>query len=173
MQKDNDFLDSEMEVPFDTDENEELSLEPDDDLLLDLTATDDEDDSDDFEALPTGFYNAIIENTEYEISKENKNPMIKWTFSVTDEEYRNRLLFLYTTLNNQWSIKKIRKILTQVLPHVDISAFAPKRFCLDGAALGYPCRVKVGQKKYEGRYTNDVKDVLAPQGDNAGMFLDR
>lgn len=173
MQKDNDFLDSENNaLPFDMDEQQEDLLDSTDDILLDLTEEGD-DDSDDFKALPTGFYNALIENTEYELSKENNNPMIKWTFSVTDEEFRNRLLFLYTTLNNQWSIRKIRKILTQVLPHVDLSAFAPKRFCQDGDALGYPCRVKVGQKKYEGKYTNDVKDVLAPQGEDAGMFLDR
>lgn len=57
----------------------------------------------DFSPLPRGTYNAVIfECEQTETQNEGKNPagtpMLKWTFQITDEEYKNRRAWMNTVL---------------------------------------------------------------------------
>lgn len=153
-------------------------LNPDDNI--DLTAGADEEsmvlnldevnENPEFEVLAPGVYDCVIENTEFGKSS-NGNPMITWIFKVTDPQYAGRLLYNHTTLNNEVGLGRLKKILARVLPHVSLAEFRPREFCDSGDALGYPCRVKVRIRPYEGKKRNNVQDVLAPADTGAG-FLD-
>jgi len=123
-----------------------------------------------FEALPPGVYNCVIENVEFGNSS-NGNPMLTWVFKVTDPLYEGRFLYNHTTLNNDVGLGRLKKLLTRVLPDIDISEFKPRQFCDEGSALGSPCRVKVRVRMYQGEKRNNVQDVLPPQ-ESGSSFLD-
>lgn len=154
------------------DEELDLSERPADETAenMVLNLDDVDEDGPDFEALPPGIYDCIVENTEYGLSSNN-NPMITWVFKVIDPQYEGRLLFSHTTLNNKQGIRRLKKILIRVVPDVDMAAFNPNKFCDEGIALGYPCRVKVRIKPYQGQKRNDVTDILPP-AEGGGSFLD-
>jgi len=59
-----------------------------------------------FEALPAGKYEAIIESVQHGMSQEGK-PTLKWTFAVAEGEYTGRKLFMNTSLQPQalWKLK--------------------------------------------------------------------
>lgn len=122
-----------------------------------------------YEAIPPAVYNCVVDNTEFGPSKNN-NPMITWVFKVVDSEYEGRLLFHHTTLNNPRGLQRLKQILTRIVPDVDLKSFNPEKFASEGQALGYPCRVKVRIRPYQGQKRNDVQDVLPPA--EGGSFLD-
>lgn len=136
-----------------------------DNLVLDLDQVDDS--MPEFEAMPPGVYECLIENTEYKVSN-NGNPMIAWQFRVIDENYENRMLFYHTVLNKEAGQARLKRLLVRVCPDVPLAGFSPKNFCEQGLALGLPCRAKVRVRPYEGKKRNDVTDILAPlaSGDN-------
>jgi len=140
-----------------------------DNMVLNLDDVDES--APDFEALPPGVYNCIVENTEFGPSSKD-NPMITWVFKVLDPQYENRLLFYHTTLHNNQGIRRLKRTLSRVCPDVDMTKFNPKTFCDEGQALGLPCRVKIRIRPYQGQKRNDVTDVLPPTEGGGGSFLD-
>ena len=137
-----------------------------DNMVLNLEDVDEEGPG--FEPLRPGIYDAVVENTEFGPSSNN-NPMITWVFKVTDPEYEGRLLFFHTTLNNDFGVSRLKRILVRVLPEIDMAEFSPRQFCDRGEAIGYPCRVRVNIRPYQGQKRNNVTDVLPP---SEGSFLD-
>lgn len=140
----------------------------DESMVMDLTDVSEE--GPEREPLPAGVYPCIFENTEHGKSNNSGNPMISWTLRVTDPEYEGRFLFYHTVLNKQSGISRLKRLLVRAVPEVDLGSFDPKRFCEEGRALGLPCRAKVRVKPYQGRRTNDVQEILAPNDDD--NFLD-
>lgn len=122
-----------------------------------------------YEAIPAGVYDAIVENTEFGLSS-NQNPMITWVFKVLHPEYEGRLLFNHTTLNHERGRQNLKRTLVRVVPDVDLKTFNPQKFCDEGVAIGYPCRVKVRIRPYQGQKRNEVQEVLPPS--EGGSFLD-
>jgi len=136
-------------------------------MVMDLTDTSEE--MPDREPVPAGVYDCIVENTEFGPSSSG-NPMISWTFRITEPEYEGRFLFYHTVLNKQSGLTRLKRLLVRVVPDLDLANFDPKSFCEEGTGLGLPCRVKTRVKPYQGQPSNDVTDVLAPSDDN--NFLD-
>jgi len=123
-----------------------------------------------FEALPPGIYDAVVENTEFGPSQRSNRPMITWVFKVVDPQYEGRLLFNHTVIDDTRGQQRLKQILTRVVPEVDLRNFDPAAFCDNGEAIGFPCRVKVNVRPYQGQKRNNVTDVLAPA--EGGSFLD-
>lgn len=146
---------------------QEILDETDDGMVMDLSDVDE--DGPDFEPIPAGVVDAIVENTEYKKSQSG-NPMIVWTFKVTEPDYQGRYLFYHTVLNKQFGISRLKRVLVRVAPDVEFKGFNPKQFCEEGKALGLPARLKISVGTYDGKPTNDVKDVLAPS--EGSDFLD-
>lgn len=117
-----------------------------------------------FEAMPSGVYNAIVENVTFGPSQNGNNPMLTWEFRVTDPPYENRKLYFHTVLNSEFGVKMLKRTLLRVCPDVDMANFSPRAFAETGAALGLPCRLKVTIRPYQGERRNNVKEVLPPQG---------
>lgn len=146
--------------------NDAMNLE-DDGLVLNLDGVDEE--MPGFEALPPGTYDCVVENTEFAPSSKG-NPMITWVFKVIDPQYDGRLLFYHTVLNSDAGLSRLKRTLIRVVPDINMGEFRPNAFCNEGQALGYPCRVKVSVKPYQGQKRNNVTDVLPPS-EGAGSFL--
>jgi hypothetical protein len=138
----------------------------DDGMVIDLDGVDEN--LPGFVALPPGIYDAVVENVEYGPSKAG-NPMLTWTFTLTDPEYKNRKMFYHCTLNKEAGVASLKRTLVRVLPDHGFSAFNPKNFADEGSAIGAECRVKLNVKPYNGEKRNNVVDVLAA---SAGGFLD-
>ena len=158
-------------------------LNPDDNINLNegedqeaenmvLNLDDVDEDKPAFEPLPAGAYNCVVENAEYGVSQRSQNPMITWVFKVVDPQYENRLLFYHTVLNSQQGLARLKRLLTRVVPDIDMSSFNPKKFCEEGEALGFPCQVKVRIRTYRGERRNDVTDVLPPSEGGASYLED-
>lgn len=128
-----------------------------------------------FEPLPKGTYNAIVEEMEFKESKSG-NPMIAVKYTVTDEEYENRVLFDYWVLSgngSEFGLAKLKKFLVRICPEVDLGSFNPESFCDEGIAINKEVALKVKvqtQKKgdYKGEKRNQVTEVVAPETN--GMF---
>lgn len=130
----------------------------------------------DFEAIPVGVYDAIVENVELTKSKK-LNDMVVWTFKLIDEKYGNRLLSFYNLLNeyddsgktvrSERGLKALKKVLLRVCPDTPLAGLNIKAFCEQGEAINLRCRVKVTiQKKGEYAGRNNVQDVLRPSADD-------
>lgn len=114
-----------------------------------------------YEILPPGTYPCTVENTEYGPSS-NGNPMITWQFRVVHPEYENKFLWLHTVLNNDAGLRRLKKMLLVTCPEMtqeDLEQFNPDDFCAEGKALGAMCMVKVKNRMYQGKPTNNVQDV--------------
>jgi hypothetical protein len=148
-----------------------IDLNPDtndDNLVLDLDGVDDS--MPEFEALPPGVYDCVIEDTTFGRSNNGNNPMISWQFKVIEQPYEGRLLFYHTVLNKDAGLARLKRLLSRICPDVSLSGFKPQAFCEEGIALGRECCVKVRIKMYQGKRRNDVTDVLAPK--STSSFLD-
>lgn len=112
-----------------------------------------------FEALPAGIYAAIIEEVELTDSKKG-SPMLKWTFKLTNKEYKNRKMFNYTLLDKDFGVAMLKKTIMCSEAQVDFDSFDIEQFVKDGEAVGLPIGLKLGIQNYNGEKRNNVKDVL-------------
>lgn len=112
-----------------------------------------------FTALPKGEYECIVEDVEFKFSK-NGAPMLTWKFKVVDGEFAKRILFNHTVLNNDFGIAMLKKTIVSSGCEVDMASFNPQEFSDNGDAIGLPILLKVGIQTYDGKKTNNVKDVL-------------
>lgn len=128
--------------------------------------------SNSFEVLPKGTYNAVVEEFELTTSQTSGNPMIKTVYSITDEEYAERKIFDYYMLAGEgakYSMPRLKQLITRVCPDVDASTFNPAQFAESGTIINRQCRLSLGiqtQKKgeYKGEKRNNVKEILAADG---------
>jgi len=117
---------------------------------------------DGFEPLPVGTYDATIGGMELKKSKAG-NPMMSITFNVQHEDYKNRKLFTHFVLNNDIALGRLKRFLLNVFPDAELSNLDLNELCAGGTGLGRACTLKVTQRPYDGRMSNDVKEVLPPQ----------
>ncbi len=147
----------------------------DDSLVLDLGGV--EEDQPEFELIPAGTYDAIIENAEYKKSKASGNPMISWTFRLSQPPYEGRLMFYHTVLNKDSGLRRLKRLLLRCVPEIEMGEFKPAQFCDEGIALNRPCRIKIRVATRKNRDTgrseptNQITDVLGPS-EEATSYLD-
>ncbi len=123
-----------------------------------------------FEVLPNGVYDAVVDDLTFGDSS-NGNPMVTVVWRLTGDEYKNRKLYDFYTLNNTFGVSRIKSFLVNVVPEQPLSAFSPERFANDGMALGRNARIRVATRRYQGEMRNNVKEVLpAAQGGTNGLF---
>ena len=143
----------------------EVETEGGDGLVIDLSETTE---GAGFEAVPVGVYDVFVESLEFGASQRSGNKMWTWTFQVEgDGEFRNRKFFYHTTFN-EGGLPRLKRCLARIqgidgsLEHLLTSRFNPQKVADEGILLGARCRIRVGKRKYEGEWRNDVKDVLPP-----------
>jgi len=112
----------------------------------------------DFEPLPSGWYNVAVTDGEVRESKSEKNPgseYIHWEYTVQDGSYENRKVWDNTTL----------------LPHALFSLkglLAATGFAVDGDldfdipdVIGKTLQIRITQREADGNTYNDVKGYKA------------
>lgn len=131
-----------------------------------------------FEVLPKGTYDAVIEELEYALSQSSNAPMLHATFSIVGGEYEGRKIHDYYVLTGkgaEFSLPRLKQLLTRVCPEVSLDAFNPQSFAESGVAINRMCQLKLvvqTQKKgdYKGEKRNAVREILS-SADVATSFL--
>lgn len=123
-----------------------------------------------FEALPPGKYECIIESVTYIAeSKASKQPNLKWQLAVAEGEFENRKLFMNTSLVPKalWKLQQVFEGLG--LPHdtkVDIDYDEDTNELIEPNLIGLACLCDVGVQQIPGtkRSSNTVDSII---GSNA------
>lgn len=131
-----------------------------------------------FEVLPKGTYEAVIEELEYTLSQSSNAPMIRTVYSIVGGEYEGRKIYDFYSLTGkgaEFSLPRLKQLLTRVCPEVALDAFNPQQFADSGVAINRMCQLKLvvqTQKKgeYKGEKRNAVREILS-SADVASSFL--
>lgn len=121
-----------------------------------------------FEALPKGFYDAVIDECNYQISKSSQKPMLALIWKVVDNEtYENRKLYQYLSFS-QGALRGTKAQLMRLDPTKFAGQFSPKAIAESGELLGVRRKLKVTiQPGQDGN--NDSNQVqIQPEGSDAG-----
>lgn len=117
-------------------------------------------DARDFEALPAGTYDVVVEETE--IIEGNKGPYVKWSLTVETGEHANRKLFMNTSTAAPGIIRMVLRAFGEdISDDVEEFDFDPDDY------LGKHATARVTQRTYEQRLQNDVKELMRPGGTGA------
>lgn len=129
-------------------------------------------DQPEFEVLPPGIYDCVIERVDYGLSKTSGNPMLTWVLKteVEDEKgnTRDQTLWYHTTLSGN-GFSRTKRTILRLDPEADLEDFRPGD-CNDTYS-GYECRAKVGiqpSRDDPKQKQNTVREILAVDDDELG-----
>ncbi len=144
----------------DTDK-EPVSFEEGDSIMVDFDAVEDVK----FEALPVALYPCVIADCEFGYSQASSNPMWTLTLEVSEGEYAGRKLFCHLVFHGP-GLPITKRQLTRIAPDLIAKPFDPEDPDVIAQMLGMDIRAKVTVGRYEGRKTNNVRDLFP--GNEAG-----
>lgn len=130
-----------------------------DSLMVDFNNVDDVS----FEALPVGIYPVTIADCEFTYSQSSGNPMWTLKLEVSEGEYAGRILFSHMVFAGK-GLPMTKKSLSRIAPTLLESAFNPEDPDIIANMLGLDLKAKVTVRKYEGRDTNNVRDLFPNEG---------
>lgn len=121
--------------------------------------------TDGFPVLPKGNYLAVIDQVEYQISKNSGNPMWKETYLITDPDHadKNLKVFNYHVFK-QDQMGRVKAFL-ETIGHGELSTkkFNPKAIADDGTLVGTEVKLRLDiRKSDEYGDGNEVKRIMAP-----------
>lgn len=124
-----------------------------------------------YPVLPKGTYSAVIDAADYQISKNSGNPMWKITHLITEPEWaeKNLKMFSYVVFKKD-AMGRVRTFLERI-GKVGLATpdFNPKVIADDGALVGSEHRVKLDIRVSEEYGTsNEVKTVLKAGAGGSG-----
>lgn len=131
-----------------------------------------------FEVLPKGTYDAVVEELEYTLSQASNAPMLHAVYSIVGGEFEGRKIHDYYTLTGkgaEFSLPRLKQLLTRVCPEIPLDSFNPQQFAESGAVINRLCQLKLvvqTQKKgdYKGEKRNAVREILTA-ADMSTSFL--
>lgn len=112
----------------------------------------------DFEDLPDGTYEAVIENCEFKESKSSGNLMFEWHFIIENGQYAGRHHWKYQVLTSAENMKRLTTDLAKF--RVDTTSMDAIERGIDEVLIGAPCDITVKTSvakdgKYKGQsFTN-------------------
>ncbi|KKM27260.1 hypothetical protein LCGC14_1576560 [marine sediment metagenome] len=134
-----------------------------DSLMVDLNDVEDVT----FEALPRAIYPCVIAECEFNYSQASSNPMWTLVLEVSDGEYTGRKLYSHLVFAGK-GLPITKRQLARIAPELFEGPFDPEDENVIASMLGKNIRAKVTQRKYEGEWTNNVRDLF-PAGEEAGF----
>lgn len=126
-----------------------------------------------YPVMPKGTYPAVIDNAEYQISKNSGNPMWKITHLITGPEEwaaKNLKVFSYVVFKPD-QMGRVKEFLQKIGKEdlASSSNFNPKQIADDGLLVGAEHQVKLDiRKSDEYGDSNEVKRVLKAGGATTG-----
>jgi hypothetical protein len=145
-----------------------MTYEPYDDV--DLSEYDDqfnEAEEPEFEAIPDGKYQVVVDKAEITKAKTSGNPLLKWTLKILGPTNINRLLWNYHILNNPTGQSWLKKDLKLCDVHLNKLSDLPKNLenLLD-IKLEVTVRTRDdSQNVYFNRRLNDNEVLAVKDGD--------
>ena len=118
----------------------------------------------DFEPIPAGKYQAVINKSEMKTTKSGNGSYLELTFQVIEGQYKNRLLWSRLNLNNpnELAVKIARAELAAVCRAIGV--MEPKDSC---ELHNLPLVISVKQKTdSDGEVRNEVKGYSKREGGN-------
>lgn len=149
-----------------------MSTEDSGGMSVDLSGTDE---NAQVEAMPRGIYPVVLDQLDYGQSQRSGNNMWTWIWEVSDGEYAGRKLWLHTTFTEA-GLPRVKRTLARIKTddgyeaQLLTSRFNPENVANEGRLLGARCRLRVDIRVYQGRKTNNVRDVLAVTGEGSDGF---
>jgi len=116
-----------------------------------------------FEALPVAMYPVVVADCEFTYSQSSGNPMWTLKLEVAEGEYAGRILFCHLVFAGK-GLPITKRQLTRIAPDLIASAFNPEDPDVIAQMLGMELKAKVTVRKYEGRDTNNVRDLFPGEG---------
>lgn len=127
-------------------------------LVIDLNSVEDQQ----FEVLPRGMYNCVVDSLEFGYSQNSGNPMWTWTLAVAEGEYEGRKLFFHTVWQGA-GLPRTKAVVSRVAPELMEGPFDPEKVADAGTLLDRRVKARVDTKKYEGSMRNNVRDLFAAE----------
>lgn len=122
-----------------------------------------------FEVLPKGTYEAVVEELEYTLSNSSNSPMLHAVYSIVGGEYEGRKVHDYYSLTGkgaEFSLPRLKQLLTRVCPEEPLDAFNPQAFAESGVVINRLCQLKLTVQtnkkgEYKGEKRNAVREILS------------
>ena len=131
-----------------------------------------------FEAIPAGTYEATVENVELKQAQHSEFPYLNWSFTITDEEFLGRKVWMTTSLNPKavWKLQQCFEALGIIDREAsaeggdqefEIDVDDESKILINPEVIGESCMISISIDKYQGRDVNRV-DGIVPEtaGDN-------
>lgn len=113
--------------------------------------------SKEFDAIPTGSYPAVLDETE--VKDGNEYPYVNWTFKIVAGEYTGRKQWLMTSTSPKaaWGLRAALRALGETNPDLDGDDFDvdPDDY------LGREAIINVIQETYQNRLQNKIESLTA------------
>lgn len=137
-----------------------MVFESEGDLVVDLTNVKEMK----FENVPKGTYNAKVDKTEFQMSKNTGAPMIAMTIAIDGGEFSNRKLTTYLSFSPK-ALPGTKANIMRIAPELATQAFKPAEVCANQTLIGRPLRIKVVMEDYNGEDRSRIGGILpAAQG---------
>ena len=137
-------------------------------VVVDLSDTDE---SERGEVLPRGIYDTVVTECDFDYSQSSNNPMWSWQLQVESGEFEGRTLYYHTTFTDKTRSRQKRDLLAVDPEFLEETGgvFNPEKVADEGRFIGKRCRAKVTIKRYEGRQTNNTRELLPPSEGGDGF----
>jgi hypothetical protein len=118
-----------------------------------------------FEALPRGIYPCTIAECEFTYSQSGGNPMWTLQLEVSEGEYAGRILYSHLVFAGK-GLGFTKRQLNRIAPDLIAKPFDVQDVEVISQMLGRNLKAKVTTRMYEEQLTNNVRDLLAADGDS-------
>ncbi len=129
-----------------------------DSLMVDLNEVEDVT----FEALPRAIYPCVISECEFTFSQAKGNPMWTLVLEVSEGEYTGRKLYSHLVFQGP-GLPITKRQLSRIAPELFDGPFNPEDENIIQSILGRNIKAKVTQRKFEGQWTNNVRELYAAE----------
>lgn len=115
----------------------------------------------DFDLIPEGKYNAVVEEVTMEENKAGDGHNLVWLWSV-DVDGVHRKLRMWTSLkpNALWRLKAILKTLNLYQDAINIEVDEDTNFVIEPDLVGVPAVVQITTSKVNGSDRSSIADVF-------------
>ncbi len=119
-----------------------------------------------------GIHNVFVESLDFGYSQSAGNPMWTWRLELDDSEGEQagmRVYFHTPFVENM--MPRVKKTISHVMPELLEKPFDPQKIAESGVMLGLRCRARIDVKPYQGKPSNNVRELLPAADEDGGAFL--